>query len=286
MEKPSRLGRGLDALLPAHHDLNQKGERVIEVNVERLVPNPHQPRLVFKAQALEELSQSIKEHGILQPLVVQKRGSQFQIVVGERRFQAAKKAGKNVIPVIVRDFSDQQNLELAILENVQREQLSALEEAQAYQRLHDEFELEFKEIAQKLGKSPSTISNKVRLLRLPTEVQRALKEGEISEGHARALLQLDNEEHLIAYYLQIKRDQLNVRQLEQHIRQGDFPRTPEGNHRGERSISPWRHKEQQLSHHLSALVKIKDRSGKGHIQIRYDNEQQRETILSTLEGKK
>ncbi len=189
-----------------------------EIPVGSIVPNPHQPRLHFDEAKLQELADSIKEHGILQPIVVSKNGEQYEIIAGERRFQAAKRIGLATVPVVVRDVTEQEKLELAIIENVQRHNLNPIEEAKAYLRLQDEFSLSQEAVAEKMGKSRSVVANTVRLLQLPIEIQRAVAEGKISEGHAKALLAIENPEKQRAVFDLIIKEELTVRETEQKVR--------------------------------------------------------------------
>ncbi|MFZ2187009.1 MAG: ParB/RepB/Spo0J family partition protein [Candidatus Moraniibacteriota bacterium] len=192
--------------------------RAMEISVEKIVPNPHQPRLNFDESKLDELAQSIKEHGILQPLVVTQAGAQYEIIAGERRFQAAKRIGLQTVPVVVRDATEQQKLELAIIENIQRHNLNPIEEAKAFLRLLDEFGMQQEAVAIKMGKSRSTVANTLRLLHLPIEIQRAVAEGKISEGHAKALLAIENPEKQRAVFDLIIKEELTVRETEMKVR--------------------------------------------------------------------
>ncbi len=189
-----------------------------EIAVGSIVPNPHQPRLHFDEAKLTELANSIKEHGILQPLVVSKNGDQYELIAGERRFQAAKRIGLATVPVIIRDVTEQEKLELAIIENVQRHNLNPIEEAKAYLRLVDEFGLSQEGVAEKMGKSRSVVANTLRLLNLPIEIQRAVAENKISEGHAKALLSIENPEKQRAVFDLIIKEELTVRETEQKVR--------------------------------------------------------------------
>lgn len=185
-----------------------------EIPIGSIVPNPHQPRLHFDETKLQELADSIKEHGILQPLVVSRDGDQYEIIAGERRFQAAKRVGLATVPVVIRDVTEQEKLELAIIENIQRHNLNPIEEAKAYLRLIDEFSLPQETVAEKMGKSRSTVANTLRLLHLPIEIQRAVIEGKISEGHAKALLAIENPEKQRAVFDLIIKEELTVRETE------------------------------------------------------------------------
>lgn len=190
----------------------------MEIPIEKIVPNPQQPRLHFDETKLTELAESIKEHGILQPLVVTIEGDHYEIIAGERRFQAAKRIGLHSVPVIVRKANEQEKLELAIIENIQRHDLNPIEEAKAYLRLQDEFGLQQEAVAKKMGKSRSTVTNTLRLLHLPVEIQRAVALGTITEGHAKALLAIENPEKQRAVFDLIIREELTVRETEVRVR--------------------------------------------------------------------
>lgn len=191
---------------------------MLSIPIAKIIPNPHQPRLHFDPTKLDELTESIKEHGILQPLVVSRIGDQYELIAGERRFQAAKKIGLESVPVVVRDVTEQQKLELAIIENIQRHNLNPIEEAKSYLRLVDEFGLGQEAVAKKMGKSRSSIANTLRLLSLPVEIQRAVAEGKISEGHAKALLAIENSEKQRAVFDLIIKEELTVRETEVRVR--------------------------------------------------------------------
>ncbi len=189
-----------------------------EIAIEKIVPNPHQPRLHFDEMKLNELAQSIKEHGILQPLIVSKEGERYELIAGERRLQAAKRAGLSFVPAVVRVAGEQEKFELAIIENIQRHNLNPIEEAKAYLRLIDEFGMQQDVVAKKMGKSRSVIANTLRLLHLPVEIQRAVAEGRISEGHAKALLAIENPEKQRAVFDLIIKEELTVRETELRVR--------------------------------------------------------------------
>lgn len=218
------LGKGLAALIPtAPTELAVASVR--EVAVDAIVPNPRQPRQTQDPDALQELADSIREHGLIQPLIVtaatpdqQVAGVQYQLIAGERRWAAARLASLTTVPVIVKEATPQQMLELALVENIQRADLNPLEEAAAYQQLIDEFGLTQEEVAARVGKSRVSVANVVRLLRLPDEVKAALLNGQITEGHARALLAADNPETMIRLLKTVTRQGLNVRQTEELVR--------------------------------------------------------------------
>lgn len=204
---------------PSEEIPGKNNGNVEEVDIIRVAPNPHQPRKNFNPERLQELAESIKQHGILQPIVVSKNGNQYELIMGERRLQAAKLAGLTKVSVIVREATDQQKLEMAIIENIQRHDLNPVEEAKSYAKLVQEFGLKQEEVADKVGKSRSAIANKLRLLGLPIEIQRAIVEGRITEGHAKAILAVQNPEKQRALFDLIVKDNLTVRQIEDKARE-------------------------------------------------------------------
>lgn len=212
------LGKGLEALIPSL-GLEESGA-IKEVAVDEIIPNPYQPRRNLNQEELEELAQSIKEHGLIQPLIVKRdeESGKYQLIAGERRWRAAKMAGLNTVPVIVKEVSPRQMLELALVENLQRADLNPLEEAEAYRFLIEEFGLTQEEVAKRVGKSRAAVANTLRLLRLPSEAKKALIEGFISEGHARALLALPSPELQIKALEKIIKRGLNVRQTEELVK--------------------------------------------------------------------
>ncbi len=195
-----------------------KEGRVLDVLIDLVEPNPHQPRHVFAEEKLKELSDSISEKGILQPLIVTENGGKYELIAGERRLRAAKLAGLKKVPVLVREYEDLDKLEWAIIENVQRHNLNPLEEARAYRKLTQDFSLSQEDVAKKMGKSRSGVANTLRLLSLPIEIQKALEEEKITEGHAKALLSVDNPEKQRALFELIIKDDLTVRQAEEQSR--------------------------------------------------------------------
>jgi len=219
MAQKSGLGRGLGALLPGGESA-QAENGVTFVPVELVFPNPRQPRSFMRPDELNELTNSVREHGVLQPLIVTPGEvvGQYTLIAGERRLQAARLAGLATVPVLVRQATDQQRLEIAIIENVQRSDLSALEEAEAYRQLAEDFDLSHEDIAARVGKSRVAVTNTLRLLKLPDTVKNALIEGRISEGHARALLALPNAEAQAAALRTVTAQELNVRQTEELVR--------------------------------------------------------------------
>jgi ParB family chromosome partitioning protein len=220
MSVKTGLGKGLDALIPKEFDsgILQTSEKVQNLPIQSIAPNPDQPRKTFDEEALGELAQSIKNHGIVQPLVVTKAKDGYRIVAGERRWRAAQKAGLKNVPAIVRSMQQLEELEIAIIENVQRVDLSPLEQALSIERLHDQFSLSYGDIAKKLGKAVPTIHNTVRLLQLPEAAKKALSESKITEGHARAILALKEDESKQTELLNlILQHGWSVRQAEQFV---------------------------------------------------------------------
>lgn len=222
--KKRALGRGLDALFGAQSAPDPAASAppattpLRTLSVVQLRPNPFQPRHHFRPEALEELTASIQEKGILQPLIVRQTGDDYQIVAGERRWRAAQQAGLMEVPVIVREYTDQEMLELALIENLQREELSAVEEARAYRQLLQEFELTQEQIADRVGKSRVAVTNSLRLLRLPQTILTWIEEAELSAGHAKALLSLESEPLQLALAREIMGKGLSVREAERRVR--------------------------------------------------------------------
>lgn len=255
--------------------------RVIELPLGKIVPNPHQPRLQFDDMKLAELAESIKEHGVLQPIVVTTSdGDTYEIIAGERRFQASRKAGLTTIPALVRDATEQEKLELAIIENIQRHDLNPIEEAKAFLRLQDEFGLGQEAVAKKMGKSRSVVSNTMRLLRLPIEIQRAISEGKISEGHAKALLAIENPEKQRAVFDLIIKEELTVRETELKVRS-----TMVGSHvRSSVVLQPEiLSRTEHLTELLGTKVKIAPSGKGGKIMIEYYSSEDLDGLLRRLE---
>lgn len=273
------LGKGIGALFP-EVEANE-GEKVQEVKVKELRPNPYQPRKTFDHEAIAELSESIKEHGILQPLIVRKSIKGYEIVVGERRYRAAREAGFDTVPVVVRELSEQQMMELALLENLQREDLSPIEEAEAYQTLMTKLKITQEQLSKRVGKSRPHIANHVRLLSLPEPFRKMIATGELSMGHGRALLGLKNKEKLLAVVEKVIKENLNVRQLEQLITQLNENVSRETKKKPEKSIFI-KEKESYLRDRLGTAVTIKSGKKKGKIEIEFFTEDDLERILELL----
>jgi ParB family transcriptional regulator, chromosome partitioning protein len=219
MARRPGLGRGLEALIPGSES-PQLSPGIRLIAVDRIEPNPRQPRTNFDSEALAELAESIRQHGVLQPLIVTEGEQQdhYTLIAGERRLMAARQAGLDLVPALVREAGEQQRLELALIENLQRSDLGPLEAAEAYRQLAEEFTLSHEEIAIRVGKKRPTVTNTLRLLNLPTSVRQALSEGKISEGHARALLALNSTQGQLAALQTILERSLSVRQTEELVR--------------------------------------------------------------------
>lgn len=270
------LGKGLGAFFsdvePEEH------EQIEEVSVKECRPNPYQPRKQFAEEAIHELKQSIEEHGILQPLIVRKSIKGFEIVVGERRFRAAKKAGLEKIPVLVRKLTDEQMMELALLENLQREDLTPIEEAKAYQNLINELGVTQDILSKRLGKSRSHIANLVRLLSLPPEVIHKMNDGTLSMGHGRALLGLKNREQMAKIVDRIEKESLNVRQVERLINEINEKKNEKKKKDTPKDLF-LREQEECLKERLGTGVTIHKGKKKGKIEIEFMNDEDLERIL-------
>ena len=283
MSKKSGLGKGLDALIPITDSQIQDGG-VTQIPIANIVPNPRQPRARFDPGELEELAISIREHGVIQPLIVTQTesGEQYTLIAGERRPMAAQLVELREVPVIIRGASDQQLVELALVENVQRADLGPLEAAEAYRQLTEDFKLSHEEIAARVGKSRVTITNTLRLLNLPDEVKEALVEGKISEGHARALLALPTGQAQGAALQSILKHDLNVRQTEELVRKlsGEKPakqHAPTPN-------PEIKALEESLRQHLGTRVTLNQKRKGGTLTIHYYSAEELDTILNLIMG--
>ncbi|MFC3833707.1 MULTISPECIES: ParB/RepB/Spo0J family partition protein ParB [Deinococcus] len=274
MSKKSSLGRGLDALLARPAADAPGGPQVQTLNIDRIVQAAYQPRQVFQPEALAELAQSIREKGVLQPLLVRPRGDAFEIVAGERRWRASQLAGLTQLPVIIRDLGDRDALEIAIVENLQREDLGPLEEARAYQALIDHG-LNQEGVAQAVGKGRSTVANALRLLTLPAPALGALEAGDISAGHARAILAQPEGDRLWALE-QIRARNLNVRESEGLRREAKAPVPVKVN-----PPRAYRQVELDLSRRTGTRVKITG-SDKGRVELNYASREELDRILELL----
>lgn len=271
------LGRGIGALFP---DLEE--EKVVEISIDEIRPNPYQPRKIFREESIEELKQSIIEHGILQPLIVRKSIKGYEIVVGERRFRAAKEANLEKVPVVVRKIDERQMMELAVLENLQREDLTPIEEAAAYKMLMERLDLTQEELAKRLGKSRPHIANLVRLLSLPIEIQQMITDGKLSMGHGRTLLGLKNKDKMKPLAEKVIKEQLNVRQLEMLVQQLNENVSRETKKKKEKKDLFLLEQESILRERFGTTVKIKQNKKKGKIEIEFVTKDDLERILEIL----
>ena len=299
--KRGGLGKGLDSLIPEGKKTvpvkkteDKVIEKVIEKVVEKVVheeqmvkiskvePNREQPRKKFEEDALLELADSIKQFGVLQPLLVQKKGDYYEIIAGERRWRAAKLAGLKEVPVIVRDYTEKEIVEIALIENIQRENLNPIEEALAYKRLLTEFSLKQDELAERVSKSRTAISNTMRLLKLDERIQNMIIEGEISSGHARALIDMENLEEQYNLALRISAEKLSVREIENIVRQMKKPKKIVEKASIENAFI-YQDLEQKMISVMGTKVHVNQKvNGKGKIEIEYYSNDELERIFDLL----
>ena len=276
------LGKGLSALIPGIDAPRETPN--LEVEVDRIASNPSQPRRSFDEAKIDELAASVRDQGIIQPLLVRRAGEGYELIAGERRLRAARKAGLREVPVIVREASNSETLQLALLENLQREDLNPIEEATAYQRLQEEFELSQEEIAQKVGKSRPAVANCMRLLLLPKEVQQELAQGKLPVGQARALLGLESEALMLAAAREVITKGLSTREAERLV-----ARLKSGRKRKREtalSDSNLRSLVEQLQRSLGTKVRLVHRagSGRGKVEIEYYSLADLERIIQMMTG--
>jgi len=279
MNKP--LGKGLESLIPALDTSDVSASGVSTLPIDTIRANRYQPRKTFDPIKLNELAESIRQSGIIQPLIVTQNDSgAYELIAGERRLQAAKIAGLFEVPVVIRSVSKKEQFQLAIIENVQREDLSPMEEALAYKELSDMFELTHAQIAEIVGKDRATISNSIRLLKLSSKIHEMINSNEISAGHARAILSLEDE-HQEAFAQYIVRYKLSVRQAEEKAK--NFVQTLRSAERkdlAKDSISAY---EKQIRSKLNTTVKIKDKGGRGKIELEYESREELEGLIRRFE---
>ena len=268
------LGRGLESLIP------EKGEEVLKIDINKIVPNEYQPRKVFKDEALKELSESIKERGVLQPIIVSKTGDgNFRLIAGERRWRAAQIAGLKSIPALVKETSSQDAIEIALIENIQREELNPVETAEAFQRLLKDFSLSQEELARRVGKDRATISNYLRILKLPDEIKVFLNESTLSMGHAKALLTLESQKKQIEASREIIKKGLSVRAAEALCKKLSLPLK---NVKKKENLPEVMDLEDRLTRHLGTKVKIFHKEKRGKIEIEYYSLDELDRLLETL----
>ncbi len=282
--KRKALGRGLNALLPSAPSAGEKA--VPELPIDQIIPNKYQPRSSFDPATLQELAQSIKANGIVQPLIVRKIGSQYHLITGERRWRAARLAGLKTVPAVIREVSEFKQLEWALIENIQRQDLNPIEEASAYATLVDDFSLTQEEVAQRVGKDRSSVANYMRLLKLPAEIRERIQKLELSMGHARAISSLEKEKDQLELVRQILKDQLNVRQTEALARNWKTkkkPRPAADTHPIDPNIKA---AEQKLQERFGTRVVIRTEGNeKGRIEIHYENSDDLIRIYELIMGK-
>jgi len=286
-EKRPALGRGLSALIPPAPAApappaaaEREPARPTELDIDLLVPNPRQPREHIDEARLEELAQSIRSHGVIQPVVARRVDGRYEIVAGERRWRAAQRAGLLKVPVVIRDVDDERLLEVALVENIQREDLNPIEEAQAYRRLADQFHLSQEAIAAAVGKDRATVANYMRLLRLPAEIRNDLAQGQLSMGHARALLALLDENAQRRIAREVVSRGLSVREAEALTRRESAPAAPAP---PPKKIDPnTRAAEEQLKLALGTRVRINRRGKGGRIEIDFSNEDELQRLYELL----
>ena len=275
-----RLGKGLDALIPLlsiHED-----DKIVEISLSHLRANPYQPRKVFDDNAIQELAESIREYGVIQPIIVRSVVKGYEIVAGERRYRASQHCGKVTIPAVIRNFSDQQVMEIALIENLQRENLNAMEVAVAYQGLMDTFSLTQEELSLKVGKSRSHIANFLRLLALPPEVKEYVSRGTLSMGHARALVGLKDVTVIKGLAKQSVDEQWSVRQLEDVVQQRGRVTKKEMIFNPKKKDPNVERLEQMLREKFKTTVKIKQSKDQGKIELSYYSKEDLERLLELL----
>ncbi len=275
-----KLGRGLDALLGVGAATD--AEQLVELGIEELRSGPHQPREEFNEARLKELASSIRESGLLQPVLVRPAAGGYEIVAGERRVRAARMAGKTTVPAIVRDYSDEQTVVLSLVENVQRDDLNAIEKARAYKRLQQILGGTQEDVAGRVGIDPSSVSNMIRLLDLSQPLQELVLKSALSMGHARALLGLESDDARLALARRIIKEGLSVRAAEELVRSGDGSRPQR--RKQPRKTAEVAALEGELRRALGTKVKIEDRRGKGRIVIEYYSPAEFERLSGLLKG--
>lgn len=284
MNKKGGLGKGLDALIPSL-SINDD-DKVVEIPLAQLRPNPYQPRKTFDEDAIRELAESIKEHGVIQPIIVREVLKGYEIIAGERRFRASQLSGKATIPAVVRSFSDQQVMEIALIENVQREDLNALEIAAAYQNLIDTFKLTQEELSMKVGKSRSHIANFLRLLQLPAEIKDYVSRGTLSMGHARAIITITDPKVQKELAKKAIEENWSVRQLEEAVQNLQAKKKPAAKVNKGKKRDPFISSvEEELREILQTTVKVKHERNKGKIEIAYYSMEDFDRLLDLLKRK-
>ena len=276
------LGKGISALIP-ERESEEKGARITYVKLDEIKPSPFQPREDFDSRHMEELTQSIKEKGVIQPILTRRKGEYYEIIAGERRFRAAKLLNLKELPIIIKDAADRDCLELSLIENIQRQELNPIEEAHAYQYLIDKFNITQEKIGEVLGKARVSVTNTLRLLRLPQEIQEEIRKGRISFAHGRSLLEIGdaNQQRHLAQEIISKR--LSVRELENLIKRlrGRITRAKPKTAVGEPYLAVL---EEELQRIFATKVRISKRKKRGHILIEFYSQEDLERIVNRLRG--
>ena len=279
--KRAALGRGLGALIPGGSPAERKG--ILQLGIEEIRPDKTQPRRHFDEAHIEELAESIRSKGVLQPLIVRRSGDGYVLVAGERRWRAAQRAGLRELPVMVKDVTENEAFELALIENIQREDLNPIEEAEAYRRLIEEHGLTQEELAARVGKERPTIANALRLLRLPDAIKQAIVAGQLSMGHARALLAMPDEGDLKKAADKVIAENLSVRAVEALVQRLKSKRLPKEKREGSQSAAV-KHLVEKLQRKLGTKVELKDKNGQGTLEIRYGSLGELDRVLAAILG--
>lgn len=278
------LGKGLDILIPTKTEEEKNEPQVLKIN--QVEPNKDQPRKQFDNDSLKELAGSIKQYGIIQPIVVCKKDNYYEIIAGERRWRAAKMAGLKEIPVIIKDYSEKEIAEISLIENIQREDLNPIEEAQAYKNLIEEFHLTQEELSERISKSRTQIANTMRLLKLNEKVQKMLSSGKISAGHARALLGIEDQKEQLKAAQTIVEENLSVRETEDLVKKINTPILPKKAKTKIKNNIFYKDLEKQMTQSLGTKVRILQKEeGKGKIEISYFSEDELDRLYTLLNGK-
>ena len=289
VKKNSGLGRGLDAIFlenTLEKEVESKENQITMLKISLVDPKSDQPRKSFDKEALEELAESIAENGVLQPILVREYGAgRYQIIAGERRFRASKIAALTEIPAIILDKDDRKAAEIALIENIQREDLNPIEEAMAFRALAEEYLLTQEELSAKVGKSRSAIANSVRLLALPDEVLNLVASGELSAGHARTLLGLKNREDMLPLAEKVIVNDLSVRQLEEEVKRANKPKKPEPEEEPIPIVDYFREMEVRVQSHLGRKVKIEGKGRKKTLTLYYEDNEDLDELLTVLCGR-
>lgn len=291
-KKKTGLGRGLNTLIPSAPAKDTESEKIIKkdeqikseimVPILKVEPNPDQPRRQFDEDSLQELADSIKQYGILQPLIVKKHENFYEIIAGERRWRAAKLAGLKEVPVLIRDYAENEIVEIALIENIQREDLNPIEEALAYKRLMEEFSLKQDQVASKVSKSRAAITNSLRLLKLDQRVQNLLSEEMITTGHARALLAINDSDQQYEIAMKVFDEKLSVREIEKLVKQ--MSKQKKETPREENKVQEYlfASMEESLKQALGSKVNIKNKNNKGRIEIEYYSKEELDRLVDML----